>query len=266
MTRFVTAPDGVRIAYEIAGPSSGESISGASIVLVHGFAASRVQNWRAPGWYDTLSNAGYRVIALDCRGHGESDKPHDPKMYGHDVMALDVIAVMDAAGLDRPFLMGYSMGGFIGMHVMMDHAERVQKLVIGGVGGSYLQPLAVDDAIADPARRNMIAEALLADDKNTIANPTARAFREFAEQDGKDRLALAACMRAERKAFTAVQLSRSTRPVLVVCGERDNLTGRPEPLAKAFANGRAVMVPKRDHMTTVGDKVYKAAVLKFLVE
>lgn len=70
MTQFTTAPDGVRIAYEIAG-------EGEPIVLVHGFAASRVQNWRAPGWYETLNKAGYRVVALDCRGHGESDKPHD---------------------------------------------------------------------------------------------------------------------------------------------------------------------------------------------
>lgn len=181
-------------------------------------------------------------------------------------MARDVIAVMNAAGLGQTFVMGYSMGGFIGMHVLMDHSERVKKLVIGGVGGSYLQPLTVDDAVADPARRSMIAEALLVEDKNAITNPTAKAFREFAEQDGKDRLALAACMRADRKVYTAAQLSRSTRPVLVVCGENDNLTGRPEPLAAAFADGRAVMVPKRDHMTAVGDKVYKDAVLKFLKE
>jgi pimeloyl-ACP methyl ester carboxylesterase len=261
MPQFVKAPDGVSIAYEIAGPSTGETV-----VLVHGFAASRMQNWRAPGWYETLNNAGYRVVALDCRGHGESEKPHDSKMYGHDVMARDVLAVMDAAGLSEPFLMGYSMGGFIGMHVLMNHPERVRKLVIGGVGGSYLQPSTVDDAVADPARRNMIAEALLTEDKGKITNLTAKAFREFAEQDGKDRLALAACMRADRKPFTAAQLSRSTRPVLVVCGEKDNLTGQPEPLAAAFADGRAVMVPKRDHMTTVGDKVYKQVVLEFLAE
>jgi len=82
MTEFVTAPDGVRIAYDIAG-------EGAPIVLVHGFGASRVQNWRAPGWYETLTGAGYRVIALDCRGHGESDKPHDSAFYGESTMASD---------------------------------------------------------------------------------------------------------------------------------------------------------------------------------
>jgi len=257
MTRFVTATDGMRIAYETVG-------EGPPVLLIHGFAASRVQNWRAPGWYDTLTEAGYRVVAMDCRGHGESGKPHDPAAYGHDAMAGDAMAVMDAAELAQAHVMGYSMGGFIAMHLLMHHAERVLKLVIGGVGGAYVDRSLSGDSPADPARREMIAAGLLESDKSRIVNPTAKAFREFAEQDGKDLVALAACMRADRKPFTAPELSRSTRPVLVVCGEADNLTGPPGPLAAVFADGRAVTVPKRDHMTTVGDKVYKQAVLDFL--
>jgi len=256
MTEFVTAPDGVRIAYESVG-------KGDPVVLVHGFAASRVQNWRAPGWYQTLNDAGYRVIALDCRGHGESDKPHDPASYGHDVMARDVTLVMDAVGVDRALLMGYSMGGFITMHVLLSRPELLRKVVIGGVGASYLDRAAAADAVSDPARRNVIADALVEPDKSKITNVTARGFREFAEQDGKDRFALAACMRADRKVLGAAELAHSTRPVLVVCGENDVLTGPPGPLAAAFADGRAVTVAKRDHMTTVGDKVYKEAVLNF---
>ena len=89
---------------------------------------------------------------------------------------------------------------------------------------------------------------------------------DFAEQGGKDIVALAACMRADRDVLSASELARSTRPVLVVCGENDDITGPPGPLAAAFADGRAVTVPRRDHMTTVGDKVYKKAVLDFLAE
>ena len=59
-------------------------------------------------------------------------------------------------------------------------------------------------------------------------------------------------------------LATAQRPVLVVCGENDDLTGGPAGLAAAFPHGRAVIVPRRDHMTAVGDKVYKEAVLKFL--
>jgi len=171
---------------------------------------------------------------------------------------------MQAAGAGRAFLMGYSMGGFISMHVLLGHPELLRKVVIGGVGASYLDRAAAADAVSDPDRRTMIADALVEPDKNKISNPTARAFREFAEQDGKDRLALAAYMRGDRKTLQAAELARSTRPVLVVCGENDVLTGPPGPLAAAFADGRAVTVPKRDHMTTVGDKVYKQAVLDFL--
>jgi pimeloyl-ACP methyl ester carboxylesterase len=258
MTQFATAPDGVRIAYEIAG--EGEK----PIVLVHGFASDRVQNWRAPGWYETLNGAGYKVIAPDCRGHGESGKPHDPSFYGHEKMAGDVIAVMDAAGLGEAVLMGYSMGGYIGMSLLLRHAERFSKLIIGGVGASYLDVGAAEQGTNDPSRRAMIADALVTDDLASITNRTAREFRIFAEQAGKDRIALAACMRGNRDAFSAADLARSTRPVLVVCGENDLLTGPPGPLAAAFADGRAVIVPRRDHMTTVGDKLYKRAVLDFL--
>jgi pimeloyl-ACP methyl ester carboxylesterase len=248
MTDFVKAADGIRIAYETVG-------EGPSVVLVHGFASDRVQNWRAPGWYDTLAGAGYRVVAMDCRGHGESDKPHDPAFYSHALMAEDVVAVMEAAGAGPAFLMGYSMGGFISMHVLMDHPDLLRKVVIGGVGGSYLgRAFGSRDAIAD---------ALLEPDKARITDPVQKSFREFAEQSGKDIQALAACMRGNRRPFTAAELSQSQRPVLVVCGENDALTGPPDPLAAAFADGRAVTVAKRDHMTTVGDKIYKHAVLDF---
>ena len=259
MTQFATAKDGMKIAYEIAG-------EGAPVVLVHGFASDRVQNWRAPGWYQTLNGAGYRVIALDCRGHGESGKPYDPAAYGHETMANDVIAVMDAAGVRETRLMGYSMGGYISMSLLLRHPEYFTQVVIAGVGASYLDINAAEGAVADPERRAAIADALLADDPSTIANRTARDFRAFADQAGKDRRALAACMRGNRDVFSRVQLAASERPVLVVCGEKDVLTGPPDPLAAAFRNGRAVTVPGRDHMTAVGDKVYKTAVLDFFKE
>jgi len=172
-------------------------------------------------------------------------------------MAEDVVAVLEAASAAPAFLMGYSMGGFISMHVLMDHPDMLKKLVIGGVGGSYLgRAFGSRDAIAD---------ALLIADKSKITDPIQKSFREFAEQSGKDREALAACMRANRRPFTVPELKQSQRPVLVVCGENDALTGPPDPLANAFADGRAVTVSRRDHMTTVGDKVFKQATLEFFV-
>ncbi|HVP85219.1 MAG TPA: alpha/beta hydrolase [Rhizomicrobium sp.] len=257
MPDFATAADGVRLAYDVVG-------QGPPVLLIHGFASSRTQNWKDAGWYQTLSGAGYQVVAMDCRGHGESDKPHEMEFYGHDKMAEDARTVMTATGIAPTFLMGYSMGGFISLHLLLEHPDELRKLAIGGVGATYLntspQP---GNRMADPQTRNRIADALIEPDKSKIADPTARIFRDFADQSGKDRLALAACMRAMRRNFPQNELRQSQRPVLVVCGENDVLTGPPGPLASAFADGRAVTVPRRDHMTTVGDKVYKAAVLEF---
>jgi pimeloyl-ACP methyl ester carboxylesterase len=248
MTNFAQGNDGVAIAWEEAG-------SGAPIVLVHGFASDRVQNWRAPGWYMTLTAAGRRVVALDCRGHGESGKPHDPERYG-DRMIDDIVAVMDAAGLESADVMGYSMGGMLTMGLMMRAPGRVRRAVIAGVGETYFR-----DA---PQRRIAIADALAAPDLSSLTDPIQRQFRLFAGQKGKDLAALAACMRRERTVYTAAQLQALLEPVLVICGETDNLTGAPLGLARAFAHGRAVVVPGRDHMTAVGDKIYKQAVLDFL--
>jgi len=247
MTEFVTAPDGVRVAYDIVG-------EGEAIVLVHGFGASRVQNWREPGWYDTLTVAGYQVVALDCRGHGESDKPHDLAAYGESAMANDIALVMRAAGHERAFVMGYSMGGSLVIRLMHDQPRCVRAAILGGVGSNYFT--------RSNDWRAAISDGLLAADPSALS-PVQKMFRDFASQPGKDIAALAACMRAPREPLTRDQLAAISIPALVVCGETDDVSGPAETLASALGNARGVTVPKRDHMRTVGDKVYKQVVLEF---
>jgi pimeloyl-ACP methyl ester carboxylesterase len=248
MTKFAQGNDGVRIAYEVIG-------NGEPVVLVHGFASDRMQNWRAPGWYDTLTIAGRRVIALDCRGHGESDKPHAIDAYG-DRMVDDIALVMADTDVSSADVMGYSMGGMLTMGMMMRHPARVQRAIIAGVGETYFREAGI--------RRHAIADALTVSDPSTLADLVQKQFRLFAGQKGKDLAALAACMRAERTVYPREQLGTWAGEVLVVCGENDILTGSPVGLANVFPNGRAVTVPGRDHMTAVGDKVYKQAVADFL--
>jgi pimeloyl-ACP methyl ester carboxylesterase len=247
MTLFATANDGIRIAYETVG-------EGRPIILAHGFASDRKQNWKDVGWYETLTGAGFRVVALDFRGHGESDKPHDDNAYG-DTMLGDVLSVMDAAKIERADLMGYSMGAILSVGLVMTQPQRFRRAVFAGIGESYFNPR---------THRRGIAAALRATDASTITDPTEKAFRAFASQGGKDMAALAACMSAERTMYTREQLSKCATPILVVAGEKDVQAGAPDPLAAAFADGQAVTVPRRDHMTAVGDKVYKEAVLEFL--
>jgi pimeloyl-ACP methyl ester carboxylesterase len=251
MSEFVTAPDGVALAYERHG-------QGPAIVLVHGFGSSRMQNWKSTGWYGGLAEAGFSLVAMDCRGHGESGKPHDEKAYGHDRMAEDVVTVMTAAGLNEAFVLGYSMGGFIGLRLLAAHPERVVKLAVAGVGETYLE-----DRITAPEARARLADALLTPDKDSITDPRAKMFRAFADQPGKDRFALAACMRAMSPRLSRKALLELKRPVLVVDGGEDETAGRPEPLAAALADGKAVTIPGRDHMSAVGDRKVRQAVIDF---
>lgn len=248
MTLTVPSPDGVRIAYDVTG-------EGKPIVLVHGFASSREQNWRSTGWIDRLAAAGFRVVSFDCRGHGKSDKPHEPAAYGGH-MIDDIIAVMDAAQAPVADVMGYSMGGMLTIRLLMQYPERVRRAVVGGLGANYFAE--------SQAWRAMIAAAMESGDIDTIEDPVARRFRIFAGRKDKDRLALAACMRSPRHKYVPADLKRGARPVLVVCGGADDLVGAPEPLAEAFADGRAVTLPGKDHMSAVGDPGYKKAVLQFL--
>ena len=251
MTEFALASDGVKLAFERVG-------SGTPVLLIHGFGSSRSQNWKSTGWYSSLNEAGFGVVAMDCRGHGDSGKPHDPESYGHDRMAEDVTVVMDACGLNQALILGYSMGGFIGLRLLAAHPERVTRLAVAGVGANYLK-----DAITSPAARSVLADALLTQDKDSITDPRAKMFRAFADQPGKDRFALAACMRAMSPRLPPETLSRFSIPILVVDGSDDETAGPPEPLAQTFLNGRAVTIPGRDHMSAVGDRRTRMAVIDF---
>ncbi len=249
MTSYAESRDGLRIAYEVVG-------QGAPVLLVQVFASGRAQNWRATAWYKTLTEAGFQLIAMDCRGHGESDKPHDPAFYSYDLMSSDVLAVARAASVASAHLVGYSMGGHLGIQLLMEHPEAIRRLVIAGVGANYFHQAA--------ATRFAIADALLAPDATRITDPAQKMFRAFAGQPGKDIVALAACMRGERRFFSLAKLSAATRPALVICGENDTTSGPPGPLAAALHDAIAVTVPGRDHMSTVGDKTTKSAVVEFL--
>lgn len=253
MTEFATTTDGLRIAYDLVG-------EGPPVVLVHGFGSSRVQNWRSTGWYGSLTEAGYSLLAIDCRGHGESDKPHDPLLYHHDRMAEDVLNVMDEVGIANAPYIGYSMGGLIGLRFTALFPDRLPRLVLGGVGEHYL----TGPRVSDPEQRTAIADALLTEDKDSITDPRARMFRDFADQQGKDKLALAACMRAMSPPLPRATLQMFGLPVLVVCGDQDTVAGAAGPLAAIFPHGFAAIVPGRDHMSAVGARPTRQAAIDFL--
>ena len=231
--------------------------SGEPILLIHGFASNKETNWVYPGWVQTLTRAGYRCIAIDNRGHGESEKLYDPALYSSPIMAEDARALLDHLEIESAFVMGYSMGARISAFLSLNHPDRVRRVIFGGLGGGMIH------GTGDPAP---IIAALKADDGEPIKHATGKAFRQFAEQTKSDRLALAACMGSARQQISVEELSGLKVPALVAVGTRDVIAGSAQDLVDILPDGRAVDIPGRDHMVAVGDKVFKQAVLDFLSE
>jgi pimeloyl-ACP methyl ester carboxylesterase len=246
--------NGVRIAFIDEAP---EDDRGEPILLIHGFASSHAVNWLFPLWVRTLTGAGRRVIALDNRGHGRSQKLYDPADYHTSIMAQDASNLLDHLGIERADVMGYSMGARIGAFVVLGHRGKVRSLIMGGLGIHLTEGFGLPMSIA---------EAMEAESIEDLRDPQQKMFRGFAEATKSDRRALAACIRGSRQVLSPEEIHRIDVPTLVCVGTRDEVAGDPHPLADMLPNGRAVDIPDRDHNRAVGDRVYKEAVLEFLDE
>ncbi len=116
--------DGVKIHYEVEG-------DGPPLLLQHGFSGSLL-GWRDAGYVDALRSS-YRLMLVDGRGHGQSDKPHDVESYAPQRRVDDVLAVLNAEGVERSSYWGYSMGGRMGYGMLSLAADRLNAAVIGGM-------------------------------------------------------------------------------------------------------------------------------------
>ncbi len=241
---------GVRIAYIDEGPRDGEPV-----LLIHGFASNVATNWIGPGWVRTLARAGYRVVAYDNRGHGESEKLYDEALYGAPLMAEDAVRLLDHLSIARAHVIGYSMGARITAFLAMRHGARVASAVFAGLG--------INMVVGLPGARP-IAAALRAPSIEDVTNPAARSFRAFADQTGSDREALAACILSAREKVRPDELATIGVPVLVAVGTEDVIAGSARELAALIPGAEVLDIPRRDHMKAVGDTVFKEGVLAFL--
>src|SRR6516162_818922 len=239
---------------EIAFLDEGE---GEPVVLVHGFASNKEVNWVAPTWITTLTRAGYRAIALDSRGHGASSKLYDPAAYHSAIMAEDIRALLDRLTLPRADVIGYSMGARITAFLALAYPHRVRSAVLGGLGIRLVEGVGLPETIADGLEAPSIAD---------VTDPTAYLFRAFAEQTQSDLRALAACMRGSRQTLSRAEVGHIAPPLLVAVGSEDQVAGAPEPLAALIPGAQALVIPGRDHMLAVGDRVFKSAVIDFLAK
>ena len=241
--------DGVRLHYEAHGPETG-----VPLVVVHGFASDYRLNWVGTRWQEALTSAGFRVFGLDCRGHGHSDKPHDRAAYAIGIMALDVTRLLDHVDVPSAGYLGYSMGARIGLQVVMDFPDRVQRAVLGGIGTAG----AIESADA-------IAEAFLRGEPTD--DPIANTFYRFASaRPTNDLKALAACINGLQPQWDAATLSAIQTPILVVVGDRDELARDAPELVELIPSSRLVTIPGRDHMGAVPAREFKQASIEFLSE
>lgn len=240
--------DGLKIAFNAAG-------WGDPVLFLHGFAANRNQAWRASGWFDLMDKAGLDYAAMDHRGHGESDKPHDVEAYTGDKMTTDIINFLDYLKAKKAAIVAHSMGAMLTLRLLTQYPDRFTAAVLCGVGARMLEKR--DDRMA-------MAEGMTAADAKTIKDEHALSFRAFAESTNSDKQALAACISAARPAFDEQKLAKISIPVMVITGSEDDLSGKPEPLAALIPGAKAVTVEGASHHTIMGDPDFKQEVLRFL--
>jgi pimeloyl-ACP methyl ester carboxylesterase len=234
---------GVSIHYEVFG-------TGRPIVLVHGLFSDIEGNWVTPGWIDALTPVR-QVIAMDCRGHGRSGKPHEVAAYANEEMSQDVLRLMDHLAIEKADVLGYSMGSEIAVPLLLRHGERLSSVILGGFGD-----FAGDWEAVTP-------DIYLVDDPDAIEHPYARGVRKYADSIGADLQAIAAYQAGYRPPLDGAPVIGDDVPVCVVKGADDDV-GSLDGLFAAVPHAQLIEIPGRDHLTVVGDPRFKQAVLDFL--
>lgn len=224
---------GLRIHYEVEG-------TGPPLVLQHGFSGS-LQRWVRAGYVEAL-RARYRVVLIDARGHGGSDKPHDPAAYTLALQTADIVAVLDALGIARALYWGFSMGGRIGYALTAYAAERFDALVIGGAS-PYARSLPPGDR-PDGSDPDAFIAALYQRTGRDAAQLTAE---QRAELHANDFRALAAGQQ-DWPSLEAV-LPRIAVPCLLYVGDADPVAGKMRACAPLIPGARLVILPGLDHST-----------------
>jgi pimeloyl-ACP methyl ester carboxylesterase len=258
MERF-TSWDGIEIAYREWGDQAAfTQFARPPVVLHHGFVANAEANWVATGVFEALVQAGHRVIAPDARGHGDSEKPHDPERYGEQRMARDLAVLLEVTGAGQIDLVGYSMGAIVALIFAAGEGKRIRRLVVGGVGSGVIECGGVDRRAVSNDR---IVEALEAEDPSAIADSQAASFRMLADALDGDREALVA--QAHSVFRGEITLQNISARTLVLAGEDDPLAIRPEVLSEAIP-GAQLSILSGDHVGVLGHPRFKQSIVEHL--
>jgi len=254
--------ENVKIYYEIEG-------EGPTIVMIHGFASNLESNWKQANWVKVLKD-NYRLILMDCRGHGKSDKPHEDSNYGQK-MTDDVIKLMDHLSIEKANFLGYSMGAYMTFRLLLSKPELFISAILGGFVLSFMQ----DEKARSIYRENTMrrVEAFRAESIDDVKDPMARAFRQFAELGGNDLKALAAVtagLLQERSEImeSPKQLKETLKkietPVMTVVASNELIQGDKTLIAQIVPNACHFQIQGKDHLTVVPDPKFHMVVKAFL--
>lgn len=234
--------NGVRIFYREEG-------SGVPVILVHGLGVNSDLNWRWPRVVERLRKHGYRVITMDARGHGKSDKPHDPEKYGVE-MANDVLRLMDHLGIEKAHIAGYSMGGFITLRFITMHPERVLSAAICASGWSTLdeENLALMDDIVKHMEQKKLDPVVHWLD-HTKKSPKALVFAlNHISRLNNDFAAMANLFRNFPGLVVEEEALRNNKvPTITIVGDRDGIRVYSDKTAAVMGNHEIVYLPGGDH-------------------
>ena len=227
---------GISIHYQVEG-------DGPPLVLQHGFT-SNLQSWHVNGYVEGLRE-NYRLVLIDARGHGESDKPHDSNDYLLELRVNDVLAVMDALKIEKAHYLGYSMGGIIGFGIAKHAADRFHSLIIGGMN-PYLSGGVPAQSRVDLLNQGM--EVYLASFR-TQGRPMDPDYR--ARIMANDPQALIAAITAPRglEGIDEV-LPKMTMPCLLYVGEADGYYAGVKESVQHLPNATLATFPGLDHSQT----------------
>lgn len=248
--------NGVKIRYIMVG-------KGEPVILVHGFAGN-LGMWDP--LIDDLAN-DYEVIAFDCRGHGKSDKPHDPRQYGIE-MVNDIVRLMDHLQIKKAHIMGYSMGGFIVMKMLVERPDRFLTAVIGGSKGLNAEDLKEQASLTKYLQSGMsFSEAVIAA-APPDAPPLSAEQREALKRDdpNHDPKALAAQRLGNKELIVNNESLKTNKvPTLVIYGGNDH-PERFADLKEALPNADYEVVRGAGHAGAVQSPDFVKDIRTFLKE
>ena len=239
-SNYFSSFDGTKIYYEVRG-------TGKPVLLLHGFIVNS-STWKKTALYPDLLNGGYKVIIIDMRGNGKSDKPHDTASYENDAEAKDIMQLMDLLKIKQYSAVGYSRGSIITARLLVLD-KRVQNAVLGGMGADFTNP--------EWPRRKMFYRALMGD-----SIPELKGTVDYVKQQGLDQLALA-YLQKEQPSTRKEALRKVKQPVLVISGDKDADNGSAAELAKLLPNSSSAITPG-DHNHASATHEFSKEIISFL--